>query len=50
MRVIRGEVFDVAIDLREGSPTFGRWEGVLLSAENRRHPPFAAQFGETAGA
>ena len=50
VRVIRGEVFDAAIDLREGSPTFGRWEGVLLSAENRRHPPFAAQFGETAGA
>ena len=36
MRCIRGEVFDVAVDLREGSPTFGKWEGVILSAENKR--------------
>ena len=33
---IRGEVFDVAVDLREGSPTFGKWYGVLLSEENKK--------------
>lgn len=36
VRVIRGAVFDVCVDLRQGSATFGRWEGVELSAENRR--------------
>ncbi len=36
VRVIQGEVFDVAVDLRPGSDTYGRWEGVVLSAENRR--------------
>lgn len=36
VRVIRGEVFDVAVDLRPGSPTYGRWHGELLSAENKK--------------
>ena len=34
VRVLRGEVFDVAVDLRKGSTTYGKWVGVLLSAEN----------------
>lgn len=36
VRATRGEVYDVAVDLRKGSPTFGQWEGVLLTEENKR--------------
>ena len=36
VRAIRGEVFDVAVDLRKESPTFGKWYGVVLSEENKR--------------
>ncbi|MCK5844684.1 MAG: dTDP-4-dehydrorhamnose 3,5-epimerase [Victivallales bacterium] len=36
VRVLYGEVFDVAVDIRRESPTFGRWEGCLLSGENKR--------------
>jgi len=35
--VTEGEVYDVAVDIRAGSPTFGRWAAAILSAENKRH-------------
>ena len=36
VRVLKGEVFDVAVDLRKGSPTYGQWVGAVLSEENKR--------------
>lgn len=36
VRVIKGEVFDVAVDIRPGSATYGKWHGVLLSEENKK--------------
>ena len=36
VRVIRGEVFDVAVDMRKGSPTYGQWYGARLSEENKK--------------
>ena len=36
VRVIQGEVFDVAVDLRQSSPTFGKWVGEILSSENKK--------------
>ena len=48
LHVLQGEVFDVAVDIRRSSPTFGKWHGLILSAENKRQfyipPGFAHGF------
>ena len=48
LRAVAGEIFDVAVDIRKGSPTFGQWVGCVISAENKRQfwvpPKFAHGF------
>ena len=51
--VLDGEVYDVAVDIRRGSPTFGEWTAVILSSDNKRHfwipPGFAHGFAVLLG-
>jgi len=48
LRVVAGEIFDIAVDIRQSSPTFGKWVGCMLSGENKRQfwvpPGFAHGF------
>ncbi len=44
LQVLQGEVFDVAVDIRRSSPTFGKWHGLVLSADNKRQFYIPAGF------
>jgi len=44
LQALQGEIFDVGVDLRRSSPTFGRWHGLVLSSENKRQFYLPAGF------